>query len=55
MKTGRPKKNEDDKKKKITFTINPDVYDIWMKYCEKNGIDNQSEAIEKIIKKVNNI
>jgi len=49
----RPKKKEENKKKKISFTINPDVYDLWIKYCEENDIDNQSEFIEKIIKEDN--
>lgn len=49
MKTGRPKKDEKDKKQKVTFTIDDDVYNIWQKYCEKNNIKNQSKAIEKII------
>ena len=53
MKTGRPKKEEKDKKKKVSFTLNEDVYDMWMEYCKKNNIENQSEFIENIIRKNN--
>jgi len=49
----RPKKKDEKKKKKLSFTIDPDVYELWIKYCEENNIDNQSEFIEKIIKKDN--
>lgn len=52
MKTGRPKK--DEKKKKVSFTLNEDVYNLWIIYCEENNILNQSEYIEKIIINNNN-
>ena len=51
MKTGRPRKEENDKKKKVSFTIDPDVYDMWIRYCKDNKIDNQSEYFEKMIRK----
>jgi len=47
----RKKIPEDKKRKKISFTIDPRVYEIWKKYCEDNDIENQSEYIEKMIKK----
>lgn len=44
------KKIPDDKKKKsISFSIKPEVYELWKKYCEENAIENYSEYIEKII------
>jgi len=45
----RPRKKEENKKKKISFTIDPKVYELWIKYCEENDIDNQSVFIEKLI------
>lgn len=47
----RKKIPEEKKRKKISFTIDPRVYEIWKKYCEDNDIENQSEFIEKIISK----
>jgi hypothetical protein len=41
----------EEKRKKVSFTIDPIVYGMWIKYCEENKINNQSEYIEKIIKK----
>lgn len=46
----RKKIPEDKKRKKISIAINPDVYELWKKYCEENGIENYSEYIEKMIK-----
>lgn len=37
------------KRKKLAVTINPEVYELWKKYCLDNGIENYSEYIEKII------
>lgn len=42
-------KKEEDKKKTISFSIDPRVYEMWVKYCEENGIENYSDYIEKII------
>ena len=47
----RKKIPEEDKRKKVSFTINPKVYELYVKYCEDNGIENYSEHIEKLIKK----
>jgi hypothetical protein len=46
----RKKIPEEQKRKKVSFTIEPRVYEIWIKYCEDNEIENVSEYIEKIIK-----
>jgi hypothetical protein len=43
------KKEEDKKKKTISFSIDPRVYEMWIKYCEENGIENYSSFIEKVI------
>lgn len=40
---------EDKKRKTISVAINPEVYELWKKYCEENGIENYSEYIEKMI------
>lgn len=40
---------EDKKRKTVSVAINPEVYELWKKYCEENGIENYSEYIEKII------
>lgn len=45
----RKKISEDKKRKKVSFTIDPRVYELWKKYCEENEIENYSEYIEKII------
>ena len=42
-------KKEEDKKKTISFSIDPRVYEMWVKYCEDNGIENYSSYIEKVI------
>jgi len=41
---------EDKKKKHVSFSINPEVYELWKQYCLENGIENYSEYIEKLIK-----
>lgn len=46
----RNKINDDEKRKKVSFTIDPRVYEMWVKYCEDNDIDNYSEYIEMMIK-----
>jgi phage/plasmid-associated DNA primase len=43
-------KKEEDKKKTLSFSIDPRVYEMWVKYCEENGIENYSDYIEKMIK-----
>ena len=53
MKKGRPRKEEGDKRKKVSFSIDPVVYDLWVKYCDENKIGNQSEHFEEMIKKFN--
>ena len=40
---------DDKKRKKLSVSIDPEVYELWKKYCEDNGIENYSEYIEKII------
>lgn len=45
----RKKIPNDKKRKTISVAINPDVYELWKKYCKENGIENYSEYIEKII------
>ena len=42
-------KKEEDKKKTISFSVDPRVYEMWIKYCEENGIENYSSFIEKVI------
>lgn len=42
-------KKEEDKKKTLSFSIYPRIYEIWFKYCEKNGIENYNDYIEKMI------
>lgn len=46
----RRKISEDKKRKKVSFSIDPYVYELWQKYCADNGIENYSEYIEMIIK-----
>ena len=46
----RHKIPDEKKRKKVSFTIDPKLYEIWVKYCNDNGIENQSEYIEKMIK-----
>ncbi|MCK9417596.1 hypothetical protein M0Q97_13220 [Candidatus Dojkabacteria bacterium] len=45
----RKKISDDKKRKKVSFSIDPDVYELWVKYCSENKIENYSEHIEKII------
>ena len=40
---------EDKKRKTVSVSIDPRVYEMWVKYCEKYEIENYSEYIEKII------
>ena len=40
---------EDKKRKTISISITPEVYELWKKYCLENEIENYSEYIEKII------
>lgn len=40
---------EEKKRKRVSVAINPEVYELWKKYCSENGIENYSEYIEKII------
>ena len=50
----RKKIPTEDKRKKLSFSIKPEIYEIWQKYCEDSGIENYSEYIEKmIIEKMN--
>lgn len=42
-------KKEEDKKKTLSFSIDPRIYKMWIKYCQENGIENYSSYIEKII------
>ena len=37
------------KRKKVSFSINPKIYELWKQYCLDNNIENYSEYIEKII------
>lgn len=45
----RHKKSEEDKRKSISCSLDPKIYELWEKYCKDNGIENYSEYIEKII------
>ena len=45
----RRKISDDKKRKKVSFSIDPNVYELWVRYCSENGIENYSEYIEKII------
>lgn len=45
----RKKLADEDKRKTVSFSMDPRIYELWKKYCEENGIDNYSEYIEKII------
>jgi len=44
----RNKIPEEKKKKSVTFTINPDLNDILVKYIKENNI-NKSKFIEEIL------
>ena len=46
----RKKIPDDQKRKKISISMDPRVYELWQKYCEKYEIENYSEYFEKIIK-----
>ena len=46
----RKKVPDDKKRKKLSVSINPEVYELWKQYCEENKIENYSEYIEKIIR-----
>jgi len=45
----RKKVAEENKRKHVSFSIDPEVYKMWEQYCIENKIDNYSEYIEKII------
>lgn len=45
----RKKLPEDKKRRKVSFTIDPKVFEIFEKHCSENGIENYSFYIEKII------
>ena len=45
----RHKIPDDKKRKHVSLSIDPRIYDIWVKYCKENQIENYSEYIEKII------
>lgn len=38
-----------NKKKTVSFSIDPIVYEMWIKYCKENDIENYSSFIEKTI------
>lgn len=38
-----------EEKKTISFSVDPRVYKMWIKYYEGNGIENYSSFIEKFI------
>jgi hypothetical protein len=40
---------DDDKRKTVSVSIDPRIYELWKKYCEENNIENYSEYIEKLI------
>jgi len=46
----RRKLSENIKRKKISVSIHPDIYNLWINYCVENGIENYSDYIEKLIK-----
>jgi hypothetical protein len=46
----RLKVSKEKKRKTVSFSIDPRVYEIWEKYCEDNNIENYSEYIEMMIK-----
>jgi len=45
----RKKIPDELKRKKVSFSIDPRVYEMWIRYCEKYEIENYSEYFEKII------
>lgn len=46
----RKKVPDNMKRKKLSVSIDPEVYELWKQYCIENGIENYSEYIEKIIR-----
>jgi len=46
----RNKIPDEQKRKKVSFSIDPRVYELWKEYCEKYEIENHSEYFEKMIK-----
>jgi hypothetical protein len=47
----RKKIPEDEKRKNLSFSLNPVVYKLYKKYCEDKGIENYSQHLEKLILK----
>jgi hypothetical protein len=45
----RKKLDNKSKRKKVSITLNPEIYQIFEKYCKLNNIENYSAHIEKII------
>jgi hypothetical protein len=45
----RKKLPDDQKKRKVSFTIDPKIFQLFEKYCKENQIENHSSFIEKII------
>jgi hypothetical protein len=50
IKNMRKTVSENKKRKKLSVTINPEIYELWKQYCLDNNIENYSEYIEKLIK-----
>ena len=46
----RKKLKEENKKRKMTITIDNDMYNIFEKYMEEIGNQNKTKYIEKLIK-----
>lgn len=46
----RKKIPDEQKRKKVSFSIDPRVYKLWEEYCEKYEIENYSDYFEKMIK-----
>lgn len=42
----RRKISDDKKRKKVSFSIDPDVYELWKQYCDENEIENYSEILK---------
>ena len=45
----RKKIPDEEKRQTVSFTIDPRIYEMWIKYCEEHEIENYSEYIEKMI------
>ncbi len=45
----RKKIDKKKKRKKMSITLTPEIYQIFEKYCKLNNIENYSAHIEKII------